>query len=689
MTVSYALGSALGMLWFVSGLIGFVELLRFLQARLPVLGRPWPQGVLFAAALALASGLLLRVPHLAGVREFALVVPFLGLLAGSEGAIAGAVAMALALPAFALISLAGGVATWVLTRTRFSPLLALPVAWMVMVLQGEAPRALVGAGAPAGALGVAVSVLGALAFYVYVQEVDLRRRTLVQAQRRSASDPLTGLLNRRGLDEWLHERRGGEIAAVMLDLDDFKPVNEIYGHDGGDQVLLQAAARLAACVRPEDALARVGGDEFVAVLPGGDVETALRVAGRMQARLAEEDMPVAGTTLHVSASFGIAQGKGPSCLAQADAALLQAKAQGRSDIEVFDDLADGGGEAGSVLRVTRFAREMMFRLPLGVVVTDRGRRILAASSGYQQLSGFGGEHLQGRNPRQVVGTDVTDAAVFRDVGRTLDAKGMWHGEFVDRRPGGELWWAEAALAPIEVRGHHLGYIGVLQDATPCHAREAEMLVAAIALLEEEHDRTIRPHLARSGAYMRLAVEAWHEAYGREALPYNPEQYARASMLHDVGKLSVRPSILAKPGPLTPEERVAINRHPEEGARLITRLEDLLGPGPRSEYVRIFLDLAHAFALHHHESLDGTGYPHGLKGLDIPLAVRIFTVLDVYDALQDTRPYKTAWPEAEAFHYLQAHAGTLFDPEAVRLVAQLREHDAWHAVRTADGVGGAA
>jgi diguanylate cyclase (GGDEF)-like protein/PAS domain S-box-containing protein len=469
----------------------------------------------------------------------------------------------------------------------------------------------------------------------------------------------------------------------MIDLDDFKPINELYGHDGGDEVLRQAAARLAACVRPQDVLARIGGDEFVAVIPDADTLTAVRVAERMHGSLTGENLVVGARSLRVSASFGIARGQGAICLAQADAALLKAKAEGQADIEVFGSEMDSVDEAGSVLRVTRFARELVFRLPLGVVVTNLERRILAASKGYEKLSGFETDSLHGQKPHQIVGTEVTDDSILTDVAHTLGANGMWQGEFVDRRPGGEIWWAECALAPIEVRGHALGYIGVVQDATPWHMREAQMLVEAIALLSEDHDPTIRPHLNRTGRYMHIAVGAWHGTFGRQNLPYNPEQYALASMLHDAGKLSVPPSILTKPGPLTPAERLIVNRHSDAGAQLLTRLTRER-QGPRSEYIRIFLSLASEFALHHHECVDGSGYPCGLVGHEIPLAVRIFSAVDVYDALQAVRPYKAAWPEDEAFEYLRAHAGTIFDVDVVRLVGEQRCRPDWHAVRTSPG-----
>jgi putative two-component system response regulator len=126
----------------------------------------------------------------------------------------------------------------------------------------------------------------------------------------------------------------------------------------------------------------------------------------------------------------------------------------------------------------------------------------------------------------------------------------------------------------------------------------------------------------------------------------------ASRLHDVGKIAVPDSILQKPGPLTPEERREMERHATIGHRLLR--------GSRSE----LLEVAAEIALTHHERFDGTGYPRGLAGEDIPLAGRIAGVADVFDALTTDRVYRAAIPLEEAIATLRAERGRHFDPEVV-------------------------
>ena len=134
----------------------------------------------------------------------------------------------------------------------------------------------------------------------------------------------------------------------------------------------------------------------------------------------------------------------------------------------------------------------------------------------------------------------------------------------------------------------------------------------------------------------------------------------AALLHDIGKIGVPDSILKKAGPLTAEERGVINRHPEYSwsiLRLFTGLEE-----------------ASLYALHHHESVDGKGYPAGLKGNDIPLVSRIICVIDAYDAMVSNRCYRPGLPHEQAVQRLLQSSGTQFDSEVVRVFIPIAEQE---------------
>jgi putative nucleotidyltransferase with HDIG domain len=125
-----------------------------------------------------------------------------------------------------------------------------------------------------------------------------------------------------------------------------------------------------------------------------------------------------------------------------------------------------------------------------------------------------------------------------------------------------------------------------------------------------------------------------------------------ALLHDIGKLGVPDGILLKPGSLTDEEWVVMKKHP-------TFAYEMLSP---IRYLRLALDIPYC----HHEKWDGTGYPQGLKGEQIPLVARIFAVVDVRDALLSDRPYRLSWPEEKVLDYIRSLAGTSFDPQVVKI-----------------------
>lgn len=129
-----------------------------------------------------------------------------------------------------------------------------------------------------------------------------------------------------------------------------------------------------------------------------------------------------------------------------------------------------------------------------------------------------------------------------------------------------------------------------------------------------------------------------------------EHLQRGALLHDIGKMAVPDSILHKPGPLSEEQWTVMRRHPETALRMLEPID----------YLRPALDIPYC----HHERWDGKGYPRGLRGEDIPLAARIFSVVDVWDALSYDRPYRRAWSRSKVIDELRRQRGQQLDPRVV-------------------------
>jgi putative two-component system response regulator len=157
-------------------------------------------------------------------------------------------------------------------------------------------------------------------------------------------------------------------------------------------------------------------------------------------------------------------------------------------------------------------------------------------------------------------------------------------------------------------------------------------------------------------------------YSEETSLWNMDYLIPSAQLHDVGKIAISDTILNKPGKLTPEEFDIMKTHAAIGVTIIQRIEE-------TAEEHDFMKHARLIAGGHHEKWDGTGYPLGVKGKDIPLEARLMAVADVYDALMSARPYKQPLSFSEARQIIQDGRGTQFDPVLVDIFLKVMEPDA--------------
>lgn len=216
----------------------------------------------------------------------------------------------------------------------------------------------------------------------------------------------------------------------------------------------------------------------------------------------------------------------------------------------------------------------------------------------------------------------------------------------NRNPGMPL------LPPLgQTSAFGAGYPGISISLEAAVSRAYDETVLGWArVLELRHAET-EGHSQRVGA---LAVQL------AAVLGIDTSQYGwiwRGAILHDVGKMAIPDAILTKPGVLTADERAVMETHP-----LLAR--EMLEPIH-------FLSPCLPIPLYHHERWDGKGYPVGLEGEAIPLEARLFSVVDVYDALTSARPYREAWDEERTLTYIEAGSGTMFDPTVVEAFVRMR------------------
>ena len=223
-------------------------------------------------------------------------------------------------------------------------------------------------------------------------------------------------------------------------------------------------------------------------------------------------------------------------------------------------------------------------------------------------------------------------------------------------------FTDDVLHELDIVGHMISLL-VVNEMDAVHA-----LTAAVKTTEHithVRDTETGCHLDRMSRYSRLIAVCLAEKYNLDDAYI--EHILSFSTLHDIGKVGIPDSILLKPGKLTHEETETMRTHARRGREIIDDLISNFGLG-HFDYVSVLRNIAE----YHHEAINGTGYPEGKKGTQIPLEARIVAVADVFDALTSDRPYKKAWSNDEAFAMLDKMAGEKLDRDCVDAIVNSRK-----------------
>jgi diguanylate cyclase (GGDEF)-like protein/putative nucleotidyltransferase with HDIG domain len=531
--------------------------------------------------------------------------------------------------------------------------------------------------------------------YAAQAAIALENARLYEAQQQLASrDPLTGLLNHREFHEAVAReleecrRHGGSMAVVLLDLDEFKRVNDTSGHAAGDRVLLGAADGLKAACRASDQAFRIGGDEFALVLPRSSSRDAIPVAER-----AAEAM--VGAERRVSVSYGIAEwpADGPSkdgVLRRADECLYAMKRSTRGRQATVAARADDGerqrerlacanrlsARLAPLLDPARIASatvdELYESFGYHIAVVHRiesdgmlrpvagAGPLVAAMTAFEEWEqplyhGVNGRVARTGEPALVhdtahdphfMGTDApadsgSELAVAIRVGG--EVWGVLNLEHVDTHAfdGDDVVFADLIAA----------HMGAALDRTRLSTELEGTFMTTLAALSDalEHKD------AYTAAHAREVEQLAERVGARLGLADDELRTVRyAALLHDIGKIGIASEILNKPARLTDEEFEQIKQHTVIGARMLERIP--------------FFEHVHPLVRSAHERWDGRGYPDALAARDIPLGARIICACDAFHAMTSDRPYRTAMPATDAIAELRRNSGSQFDPAVVDALA---------------------
>lgn len=259
---------------------------------------------------------------------------------------------------------------------------------------------------------------------------------------------------------------------------------------------------------------------------------------------------------------------------------------------------------------------------------------------------------------------------------SLALAGLWQGSL----------WALGSqglyispLVPLVTLGANFALITLLKYGMEEREKRArardltltqDFTIRCLASLAECRDSETGGHIIRTQAYIAAVCHqlATRPRYSQILNQETIDHLYKSSPLHDIGKVGVPDHILLKPGKLTPEEFEEMKKHTIYGRDAIERAEEKFGTGRSSEFLRLAKEMAYT----HHEKWDGTGYPRGIRGEEIPLSGRVMALADVYDALISQRVYKPPFTHEEAVDRIVKLRGVLFDPEVIEAFEAVEE-----------------
>lgn len=526
---------------------------------------------------------------------------------------------------------------------------------------------------------LAISDFGSLADY-YNEEL----RRMAEGTR---LDILTGAYTRNYYEtEMKHASFAGGVA--LIDIDDFKLCNDLYGHDVGDLALIETSKAIRSNIMEKDILIRYGGDELLLLLPEATPERMDSVLEKIRADVSEvKNGKLGGIRLSISVG-GVMTDKGPitDAVYRADRIMYLAKRQKNTvmtdrKIESNSEKQSGDDkERPHVLIVddSEFNRELLCGI-LGesfeILEADSGKEglkllrrygtqisvvlldiIMPEMNGFDVLDEMNREHWLDNIPVIMISADDSDENIRRafDLGVTDYICRPFDAKVVERRIRNTI------TLNLKQRRMLLLLAEQSRDKEKIGQMMVDILSNTVCYVNGESGQHIR-NIQRITAILleRLLLKT-----DRYRLSFQDcVMISTASALHDIGKVGINTFILNKPGILTPEEYEVMKKHTLIG-------EHILKSGELSEFrEEPSLKTAEQICRWHHERYDGSGYPDGLSGEEIPIAAQVVSIADVFDALMSKRSYKEALSAEVALRMIENGECGSFNPVLIECLKQ--------------------
>lgn len=496
-------------------------------------------------------------------------------------------------------------------------------------------------------------------------------------------DALTETHNRRYYEENLANIviMGG---VVMLDIDDFKIYNDLFGHDAGDAVLKAVAGAIKKCIRSTDRLVRYGGDEFLLIIPGINGESLSRCLSDISQEIRHiviDRYPAIKPS--VSAGGIICEDDiVKKAVSRADQFMYRAKKKKNYFVteNMKKDALDELRPSEKVLIVddSDINREILSAIlknQYEIIEAASGEQciekiksegeeislilldlIMPGMSGFDVLNYLNDNRLIGKIPVITITGDESDNSV-----REAYEKGV--SDYITRPFDARVVYRRVSNT-VNLYSRQKSLIREIENEANEKWQNRTMLVEILSQIIEfrdgdESDCNHAGHMLDLSRRLleRLIVKTDKYAVaGREI-----ELISTASALHDIGKVAIDKNIVGKKGRLTAEEFETMKTHTIIGEEMLNNIP-AYSDDPLIKYAK-------EICRWHHERYDGKGYPDGLKGDDIPVSAQVVSVCDVYDALISKRPYKPAYPREKAIKMIRDGECGAFNPLLVECLIE--------------------